>query len=99
LRAAVEHMDPPWQCETLVENIGLGGACIVVGHYVASADIVTLSFTAPELWDPLPLRVVRGRVAWVRTDEAIRRAGIAFEHKSARAVLALYEFIVALAYE
>ncbi len=79
-----------------MENIGLGGACLIIGQYVSSEDILALSFMAPATWDPL---VIRGRVAWVRTDEAVRRVGLAFEHESARAVLALYELILALAYE
>lgn len=79
-----------------MENIGLGGACLIIGQYVSSEDILAVSFITPATWDPL---VLRGRVAWVRTDEAMRRVGLAFEHESAQAVLALYELIVALAYE
>ena len=74
-------------------------------------DAVTLSFTAPTLWDPL---VLRARVAWATSEGASAQvgqtgqvgqaghagqAGLAFEHKAADAVFALYELIVTLGYE
>jgi hypothetical protein len=65
---------------------------------VAGGDSLTLSFTAPTLWDPL---VLRARVAWV-SDPAggpPHRVGLAFEHKASEAVFALYELIVTLGYE
>ena len=55
---------------------------------LAQGDAVALSFTAPTLWDPL---LLRGRVAWVKGPA--RRAGVAFEHRAADAVFALYELI------
>jgi hypothetical protein len=78
-----------------VENVGLGGARIVVDHDLAPGDAVTLSFTAPALWDPL---VIRARVAWVSSTPPYR-AGLAFDHRSPDAAFALYELIVTLGYE
>jgi hypothetical protein len=66
-----------------------------VDEKLAADDVVTLSFTAPTLWDPL---VLRARVAWVSATPA-HRAGVAFDHRSAEAVFALYELIGTLAYE
>ena len=109
LRALVTHVGTGWQRQAPLENIGLGGACIALDEKLAEGDVVTLSFTAPTLWDPL---VLRARVAWVGSARGSaagapsstgtgshQRAGVAFDHKSAEAVFALYELIAALAYE
>jgi hypothetical protein len=71
---------------------------VVLEDRVTAGDPVTVSFTAPTLWDPL---VLRARVAWVQSGPptAPRYSGLAFEHKSANAVFALYELIVTLGYE
>ena len=95
LRALVTHVGAGWQRHTPLENIGLGGACIALEEKLAADDVVTLSFTAPTLWDPL---VLRARVAWVSATQP-QRAGVAFDHRSAEAVFALYELIATLAYE
>jgi Tfp pilus assembly protein PilZ len=96
IASLVTHTQAGWQEQAAVENIGLGGACIRVENPLALGDIVTLSLTAPTLWDPL---VLRGRVAWVGPSAAPRAAGVAFEHKATDAVFALYELIVTLGYE
>ena len=96
LRALVTHVQAGWQRYAPVENVGLGGARVVVEERLAPGDAVTLSFTAPALWDPL---VLRARVAWVAPGELPASVGLAFEHKSADAVFALYELIVTLGYE
>ena len=93
-----------WQRQTPVENVGLGGARIVVDQALATGDAVTLSFTAPALWDPL---VIRARVAWVSSGPPSSsapggppfRAGVAFDHRSPDTAFALYELIVTLGYE
>ena len=66
----VEHGAHGWQRDARVVNVGLGGACVEVPLNagagvvdVSTGDRVVLSFVAPTLWDPLP---VRARVAWVR---------------------------------
>jgi hypothetical protein len=69
---------------------------VLIDEKLAPGDAITLSFTAPSLWDPL---VLRARVAWVAPGEPPFRAGLAFEHKNADAVFALYELIATLAYE
>jgi hypothetical protein len=82
-----------------IENVGLGGARVLADTPLAVGDAVTLSFTAPTLWDPL---VLRARVAWVGArgpGDASLRAGVAFEHKGGDGVFALYELIVSLGYE
>ncbi|MGO9833485.1 MAG: PilZ domain-containing protein [Polyangiaceae bacterium] len=96
LQALVTHVRAGWQQQAPVEDVGLGGARIVVGEAVAPGDAVTLSFTAPSLWDPL---VIRARVAWVAGGALPYRAGVAFDHRSPDAAFALYELIVTLAYD
>jgi hypothetical protein len=88
MHAIVTHVSAGWQRQAQVQNVGLGGACVVVDEPLAAGDAITLSFTAPTLWDPL---LLRGRVAWV--GGASRRAGVAFEHRAADAAFALYELI------
>lgn len=103
LRALLTHVQAGWQRYVAVENIGLGGACAQLGEAIAPGDGVTLSFTAPTLWDPL---VLRARVAWVAPATVAAplvpgevRIGLAFEHRTAEAVFALYELIVTLGFE
>jgi Tfp pilus assembly protein PilZ len=98
IQSIVTHLQAVWQHQAAVVNIGLGGACICVDDALAVGDIVTLSFTAPTLWDPL---VLTASVAWVAAapGPGSRTAGVAFEHKATDAVFALYELIVALGYE
>ena len=96
LRALVTHVSAGWQRQAAVENMGLGGARVLLDERVAPGDSLTLSFTAPTLWDPL---LLRARVAWVDAGGPPRRVGLAFEHKGPEAVFALYELIVALGYE
>jgi Tfp pilus assembly protein PilZ len=85
-----------WQRYTPVENVGLGGARVIVEEKLSAGDAVTLAFTAPTLWDPL---VLRARVAWIGPPGAQRRIGLAFEHKNPDAIFALYELIATLGYE
>jgi hypothetical protein len=96
LRALVTHVQAGWQRYAPVENLGLGGARVLVDERLAPGEAVTLSFTAPTLWDPL---VLRARVAWLAPGPPPYHAGLAFEHKNADAVFALYELIVTLGYE
>jgi hypothetical protein len=112
MQSLVTHVQAGWSQQVAVENIGLGGARLVldapVGHGLASGlasgppsgiaigDALTLSFTAPTLWDPL---VLGARVAWLAPGSGPRAAGVAFEHKATDAVFALYELIVTLGYE
>ncbi|HEX4048367.1 MAG TPA: PilZ domain-containing protein [Elusimicrobiota bacterium] len=105
LRALLTHVQAGWQRYVPIDNLGLGGAGTriavgdgaVTGLPLAAGDAVTLSFTAPSLWDPL---VLRARVAWVSRD-AQGRVGLAFEHRpdAHEAVFALYELIVTLGFE
>jgi Tfp pilus assembly protein PilZ len=96
IASVVTHTQAGWQEQGVVENIGLGGARIKVENPLAVGDLVTLSLTAPTLWDPL---VLHGRVTWVAPTSGTPAAGVAFEHKATDAVFALYELIVTLGYE
>jgi hypothetical protein len=94
LHALVVHLEAGWQRYGTVENLGLGGACLGVDEPLAVGDAITVSFTAPTLWDPLQ---VHARVVWVGPAGGGRRAGVAFDRPTADAVFALYELIVAVA--
>jgi hypothetical protein len=90
-----------WQRHAAVEDLGLGGARVVVEDPLRVGDAVTISFTAPSLWDPL---VLRARVVWAATAPAApgspsRRIGLAFDHRSAPTAFALFELIATLGYE
>jgi hypothetical protein len=95
LRALVTHEQASWQRYATVEDIGLGGARLVLDG-LSAGDAVTISIATPTLWDPL---LLRARVAWAATGDTEKRAGIAFEHDDERAVLALYELIVSLGFD
>ena len=90
------HEQAGWKRHATVENMGLGGARIVSEERLSPEDMVTVSFTAPSVWDAL---VFRAKVAWVAPGEPPYVAGVAFEHTSADAVLALYELISTGGYE
>jgi hypothetical protein len=100
MQTLLTHVQAGWQQQAAVENIGLGGACLVLDHSIASrlavGDSLTLSFTAPTLWDPL---VLGARVVWIASGTAPRTGGVAFDHRATDAVFALYELIVTLGYE
>lgn len=96
IHSLVTHAEGGWQHQATVQNIGLGGARILVEETVTVGDTVTLSFAAPSLWDPL---VLGARVAWVGAGGKPKAVGVAFEHKATDAVFALFELIVTLGYE
>jgi hypothetical protein len=104
LRALVTHIEAGWQRHVGLANVGLGGACILIDETVHVGDRVTLSFVAPTLWDPL---VLRAKVVWTRqgTPGTLTkmgepgRCGVAFEHRTPQAVLALFELIGTVAYD
>jgi hypothetical protein len=98
LRALVTHVAEGWQRQAEVVNLGLGGACIALDESVAEGDTISLSFTAPTLWDPL---VIRAHIAWVAPSRPLepKRAGITFEHKTPSGVLALFELVNTISYE
>jgi hypothetical protein len=96
LKALVTHVQSGWQRTVQVEDLGLGGARVLLDEPLVKGDSVTLSFTAPSLWDPL---VLRARVAWISHGATPRRVGVAFEHRSPDAAFALYELIANLEFE
>lgn len=107
IRSLVTHVQSGWQHQAEVENIGLGGARVIIDEAISVGDMVTLAFAAPSLWDPL---VLRARVAWVAAGgppgalaaaqpSVSRAVGLAFDHAATDAVFALYELIVSLGYE
>ncbi len=96
VQSLVTHLQSGWQHQAAVEDIGLGGARVLIEDAIAVGDMVSLSFAAPSLWDPL---VLRARVAWVAPGGKLRAVGVAFDHKATDAVFALYELIVTLGYE
>jgi hypothetical protein len=96
LKATVVHQKGGWKRQVPVENLGLGGARILVDLALTPGEEITLSLTAPTLWDSL---VLGGRIAWVSARAGKYEAGVAFQHASAEAVFALYELISTLGFE
>lgn len=109
LHALATHARAGWERYVLVEDVGIGGACIAVDDPLEPGDSLTLSVTGPTLWDPL---LLRGRVAWVETSASLREreelfpsssprpgarhAGLTLEHRSRDDVLAWCELIATL---
>ncbi len=96
MQSLLTHVQAGWQLAATVENIGLGGARLVVEKAIAVGDAITASFAAPNARDRL---VLRARVAWVAHGETPVPLGVAFAHDTPDAVFALYELIVAFGYE
>ena len=108
LRASIAHPMAGWQRDIEVIDLGIAGAGLASplllagsteglprfgeGFALSEGERVTLSFHAPNLWDPLTLTA---RVAWVKAESG--RAGVAFEHKSPPSVYALFELLSAFA--
>jgi len=86
-----------WRCDGRIHNVGLGGACIELPQQVAVGERVSVSFMAPTLWDPLE---IPANVAWAHPASGTTptRCGVAFDHESEAAVLALFELIGTLAF-
>ena len=98
LSSVLWHPRAGWQREAEVADLGLGGACVVLAETLAVGDKVKLSLLAPTLWDPL---TIPGRIAWVGAAPRAEagKAGVAFEPKDAKSMLALFELIGTFAYE
>jgi Tfp pilus assembly protein PilZ len=92
----VTYAQGGWRQEVAVENIGLGGAGLIVDAAKFSAgDSVTISFAATGAAAPL---VLVARVVWIAppTSTSPRRAvGVAFEHSNPDAAFALYQMLLA----
>jgi hypothetical protein len=99
-RALVTSAAGGWRQEVAVENIGLGGAGLVVdGATLSPGDSVTVTFPGafPGAGAAVPL-VLPARVVWIAppTHGSARRAvGVAFEHASPDAAYALYQMLLA----
>ena len=85
-----------WRQDVAVENIGLGGAGLVVDAATFSpGDSVTIAFAATGAAAPL---ILAARVVWIAppTSTSPRRAvGVAFEHANPDAAFALYQMLLA----
>jgi hypothetical protein len=95
LRARVTHIFAGWQRDVDVVDLGLGGACLFVDEFLSTGDPVSISFVASTLLEPL---LLRAKVVWVKPATSTgrdehARAGVAFDHKSAASVLALFELV------
>jgi hypothetical protein len=81
--------------DVAVENIGLGGAGLVVDTaQLSPGDTVTIAFASSGTAAPL---VLAARVVWIAppTSTSPRRAlGMAFEHASPEAAFGLYQMLL-----
>jgi Tfp pilus assembly protein PilZ len=95
-RAVVTYAQGGWRQEVAIENVGLGGAGLVVDAAKFSpGDSVTISFASTGVAAPL---ILAARVVWIAppTSTSPRRAvGVAFEHSSPDAAFALYQMLLA----
>ena len=87
-----------WERDARVQNLGFGGACVEVGEALTPGERVTVSFVAPNLWDPLLISAV---VCWVKPGPGMEpgRAGLKFEFSSPSTVFALFELLGTLDFE
>jgi hypothetical protein len=95
-RAVVTYAAGGWRQEVSVENIGLGGAGLVVdAARFSPGDSVTISFAGADSEAPL---ILAARIVWIAppTSTSPRRAvGVAFEHGYPEAAYALYRMLLA----
>jgi hypothetical protein len=93
--------------QAVVVDISLAGAGLETEDALIPGERVTVSFTAPTLWDPLVLGAV---VAWsvppqprpgfpIGRNRPVARAGIAFDYAAPEVVLAMFEMLTTLGYE
>jgi Tfp pilus assembly protein PilZ len=92
------HQGQGWDRDATVVNLGFGGACVEIAEAVAAGDRVTLSFVAPNLWDPL---LVSGKVAWVKPGQGLvpTTCGVTFDLVHPTTLWALFEMLGALDYD
>lgn len=80
-----------WDLPAELIDLGLGGACVVVGDALPLGTTVRLQVNAPQLWEPL---LVPARVAWTRMGKDGRaRLGLRFEADSPSTLVVLAELI------
>ena len=95
-RALVTYAQGGWVQDVALENIGLGGACLVVdAAQFSPGDSLTISFPGTGSAGAL---VLAARVVWIAppTSTSPRRAvGVAFEHANPDAAYALYQMLLA----
>jgi len=96
LPAAVQSEVLGWDLPAELIDLGIGGACVVIGESLTLGTTVRLRIDAPQLWEPL---LVPTRVAWtipsgtVDTGDRRTRIGLRFEVESPGALLVLAELI------
>lgn len=61
LSATVVAGGGSWQRPARVVDLGLGGACVVLGEAIPDGSPLSLVIDAPHLWDPFK---IDGIVAW-----------------------------------
>jgi hypothetical protein len=78
--------------EVAVRDLSLSGAGITLPAAAPPGDLLTVSFLAPNLWDPL---AISARLVWVRLAGQAEgvAAGLAFEPKDPASVFAFFELL------
>jgi hypothetical protein len=97
-----------WERLGRVVDLSLAGAGVETEEPLRAGERVTIALSTPTLWDPLvltasvawahPQRPVPGRDALGRP-RMIARAGLAFDYPTADATLAMFEMLLASAFE
>lgn len=97
-----------WERPGTVIDIHLAGAGLTTDEPLAQGDRVSIAFSTPTLWDPLvlpaivvwahPLRMA-GSLDALGRPRMSARAGLTFDYTTPDATLAMFEMLVAIAFE
>jgi hypothetical protein len=97
-----------WERLGHVVDLSLAGAGVETDEPLRAGERVTVAFATPTLWDPL---VLTAWVAWAHPQRPIpgldalgrprmvARAGLAFDYPTPDATLAMFEMLLAIAFD
>jgi hypothetical protein len=82
-------VEPAW-----LVDLGLGGAGAQLAEIIPVGTAVSVSLSAPQLWDPLE---IDGTILWLREEEErLISVGIRFHHRAPATLRALSELLEAM---
>jgi hypothetical protein len=97
-----------WERLGRVVDLSLAGAGVETEEPLRPDERVTIAFATPTLWDPL---VLTASVVWAHPPRPapgldalgrprmVSRAGVAFDYPTPDATLAMFEMLLAIAFE
>jgi hypothetical protein len=81
-------VEPAW-----LVDLGLGGAGAQLAEVIPVGTAVSVSLSAPQLWDALE---IDGTILWLREEEGLISVGIRFHHRGPATLRALSELLEAV---